>query len=102
MDRLLLLTPRIELVAATPELLGSELNNFEEFLRRLNARRPISWPPPLNDEQSLKYFLSLSQKESPTNRGWGLWYCIRRQDRELLGNAGFKGSPRDGVAEIGY
>ncbi|HLJ29031.1 MAG TPA: GNAT family N-acetyltransferase [Candidatus Angelobacter sp.] len=34
--------------------------------------------------------------------GWNLWFCIRREPRGLVGNAAFKGRPKDGFVEIGY
>jgi ribosomal-protein-alanine N-acetyltransferase len=39
----------------------------------------------------------------PTMIGWGLWLIIVREQRCVIGSAGFKGKPSpDGAIEIGY
>jgi [ribosomal protein S5]-alanine N-acetyltransferase len=68
----------------------------------LDTPPPKKWPPPLNDEQSQQHFLASLQKAAASDAGWNLWFCVRREPRELIGNAGFKGSPRNGLVEIGY
>jgi RimJ/RimL family protein N-acetyltransferase len=100
MDNLRLFTDRLELVAATMELAGAEINDVSRLATLLNVARPAMWPPPLNDEHSQRAFLASLERSNEA--GWNLWYCLRRQPRELVGNAGFKGNPRDGVAEVGY
>jgi RimJ/RimL family protein N-acetyltransferase len=42
------------------------------------------------------------QNAKTSDAGWNLWFCIRRKAPELVGVAGFKGSPKDGFVEIGY
>jgi ribosomal-protein-alanine N-acetyltransferase len=56
----------------------------------------------LNDEHSQQHFLTSLQKAELGDAGWNLWFYIRREPRELVGNAGFKGSPTNGLVEIGY
>jgi RimJ/RimL family protein N-acetyltransferase len=56
----------------------------------------------MNDEHSQQYFLASLQKAEASNTRWNLWFCLRREPRELIGNAGFKGGPKDGFVEIGY
>ncbi len=102
MHELRLITTRLELVAATVELAQAEINKLPEFARLLDVPRPESWPPPLNDEYSQQNFLASLLKAGPEDAGWNLWFCIRRDPRGLVGNAGFKGSPRNGLVEIGY
>ena len=102
MDELRLVTLRLELIAATVKLAQAERNDLSAFAGLLEVPRPVSWPPPLNDEHSQQAFLASLQKAAPRDSGWNLWFCIRRDPRELLGNAGFKGTPRDGLVEIGY
>ena len=97
-----LFTPRLELVAATLELAQAEIDDLSALADLLKVSTPMSWPPPLNDEHSQRSFLATLQKAEPGAAGWGLWFCLRREPRELVGNAGFKGSPRNGFAEIGY
>jgi [ribosomal protein S5]-alanine N-acetyltransferase len=101
-QNLRLFTTRLELVAATLELAQAEINNQPAFMRLLNVPSSANWPPPLNDEQSQRSFLASLEKAKPCDQGWNLWFCIRQEPRELLGNAGFKGTPHNGIAEIGY
>jgi [ribosomal protein S5]-alanine N-acetyltransferase len=102
MKTLQLITERLELVAGTVKLARAELNDLTEFAELLGVPKPKIWPPPLNDENSQRYFLASLEQAGPEDAGWHLWFCVRREPRELVGGAGFKGGPRDGVVEIGY
>jgi ribosomal-protein-alanine N-acetyltransferase len=102
MPDLRLLTPRLELVAASVELAQAEITDLSAFAELLNVPRPTRWPPPLNDEHSQQYFLSSLQQVDANAAGWNMWFCIRRGKRELVGNAAFKGRPKNGSVEIGY
>lgn len=102
MQGLHLFTTRLELVGGTVELARAEINNLPAFARLLNVPQPSNWPPPLNDEHSQKSFLNSLETAAPHEAGWHLWFCLRSEPRTLLGSAGFKGAPRDGVVEIGY
>ncbi|HKF22714.1 MAG TPA: GNAT family N-acetyltransferase [Candidatus Angelobacter sp.] len=102
MNNLRLFTNRLELVAATLELAQAEISDLSAFASLLNVPRPRKWPPPLNDEHSQQAFLASLQKAGPQDAGWNLWFCILREPRILLGNAGFKGRPQAGTVEIGY
>jgi ribosomal-protein-alanine N-acetyltransferase len=99
-------TARLLLVAGTPELVTAELHHRKDFGERLQAEIPTNWPPPLNDEQSMKwclrYFAAHQQSE-----GWVNWYFVlRNQDGTgptAIGNGGFRGKPTaDGTVELGY
>jgi RimJ/RimL family protein N-acetyltransferase len=97
-----LTTARLRLVPATLLLADAELHNRLEFSHQLRASVPDSWPPPLNDEASMRWMLELLRRE-PRNGGWALWYWIADTRRPfLIGNGGFKGAPKDGTVEIGY
>src|SRR3954464_10866782 len=99
---LTLRTTRLELIAATAETVSSELHNIEQFATTLGVAVPSSWPPPLNDEGSQRWYLEMLRRDA-SGVGWGLWYLIRREPaRELIGVAGFKGRPANGSCEIGY
>jgi RimJ/RimL family protein N-acetyltransferase len=102
MPNLRLFTDCLELVAGTLELARAEIEDRKELARLLKVPQPLSWPPPLNDENSQKWFLSALEQAGPEDAGWNLWFCVRRDQRELVGNAGFKGSPKNGSVEIGY
>ena len=102
MNHLRLFTNRMELVAATLELAEAEINDLSAFAGLLDVPRPTTWPPPLNDEHSQQAFLASLQKAEPRDAGWNLWFCVLREPRTLVGNAGFKGRPQAGLVEIGY
>lgn len=102
MPGLRLFTNRLELVAATIELAEAELSNPTALAGLLDVPGPADWPPPLNDEDSQRHFLSLLRRAEPDTAGWSLWFCICRAPRALIGNAGFKGPPKEGSVEIGY
>lgn len=102
MQNLRLFTTRLELVATTVELARAEIENLSALAELLRVPKPTSWPPPLNDEHSQRYLLASLQNAEPDAAGWNVWFCIRREPRELVGNAGFKGGPRSGLVEIGY
>ncbi len=102
--RLLLLPASMELARA--ELAGAEALATElgRTLDRAVAV-PGDWPPPLNDEESMNYYLDMLDKGGEEIVGWGLWYFLLKSDEGLAaaGNGGFKGLPDDaGVVELGY
>lgn len=99
-------TDRLELVAGTAEMARAEIDDPAVVFRLLGAERPADWPPPLNDEQSMAFFLSRLEK-GPEQVGWLSWYVAlgqrRRGRRVIIGNIGFKGRPdANGTVEIGY
>lgn len=99
-------TGRLELIAATPELIQAELENRGHFAELLNAHVPESWPPPLNDSSTMSHALEQLQ-QSPDQAGWWKWYFVCRKcntiPRVAIGTGGFKGKPSDdGMVEVGY
>lgn len=106
MNALIIETPRLELIAASCEMGESELSNREKFSSLLSAEIPENWPPPDNDETTMKWFLE-RLKENPANHGWLAWYIILKNDgqgkRIAIGGCGFKGAPdENGLVETGY
>lgn len=97
-----LLTHRLELVSATIELAEAELSDPTALSCLLDVPSPTAWPPPLNDEDTQRHFLSLLRQAEADAAGFGLWFCICRGPRALVGNVGFKGAPKEGSIEIGY
>ena len=97
-------TARLELIAATAALAMLETRGPAELASALECALPESWPPPLNDENSQRWFLDMLKRD-PASVGWGLWYLVRNEagaPRHLIGNGGFKGRPTSGACEIGY
>jgi len=97
-------TERLDLVAATPELLQAERMGPVHLEKKLAAHVPPSWPPPLNGDDTLRW--SIAQlAQDPGAVGWVCWYFLHREhgQRRAVGVGGFAGRPgADGVVEIGY
>ena len=97
-------TDRLELVQGNLELSRAELTDRPRFASLLNAR-VLQWPPPLNDENSMRFSLDFYAR-NPDADGWGVWYFILNpegDERIVIGNGGFKGKPSpEGTVEIGY
>lgn len=103
---LTIVTDRLELVAGTAEMVRAEIDDPATVFRLLEAETPGSWPPPLNDAESMAYFLRHLER-GPDYYGWMWWYIAlgerRHGRRVLVGNIGFKGLPdATGTVEIGY
>jgi ribosomal-protein-alanine N-acetyltransferase len=97
-------TERLQLVAVTLELARAELAGPRRLEKLLAAHVPPSWPPPLNDEQSLRWTID-ALAANPQGVGWFAWYFLHREHKELrlIGLGGFKGPPSaDGSDEKGY
>jgi Acetyltransferases, including N-acetylases of ribosomal proteins len=96
---------RLTLVAATMETAEAELNDRNLLEPLTGVKFPYNWPPPLNDEDSMKWFYDYLCTY-PGSEGWVAWYyCLKMADNTLLaiGSGGFKGKPdENGVVEIGY
>lgn len=94
-------TKRLRLVAANAAFIHFELKDRAQLFAMLNVAPTADWPPPLNDENSFRYFLPTLESD-PSFAGWGYWYVIEKPNA-LIGTCGFKGRPdAAGTAEIGY
>lgn len=97
-------TERLQLVATTLELARAELADPRRLEKLLLAHVPPSWPPPLNDESTLRWTIDALAKH-PDAVGWFAWYFLHREHKELrlIGQGGFTGPPAsDGTVEVGY
>jgi RimJ/RimL family protein N-acetyltransferase len=100
-------TERLRLVAGEEALARAEIEDRAEMARLLGVAVPGTWPPPLNDDASMRYFLRFTQ-EHPGAVGFGCWYWMLKPTKKsgtalLIGNGGFKGQPsEDGTVEVGY
>src|SRR5271165_5921025 len=96
-------TPRLHLIAGTPEMARAELDDRAELARLIDARLPGYWPPPLNDDESARFFLNYLS-EHPSDVGWVMWYFVRTDsaERVAVGSGGFTGAPAGGSVEVGY
>jgi ribosomal-protein-alanine N-acetyltransferase len=104
MPSLTLRLDRLELVAATPELLRLD-NKLPQLAEALQAEVPANWPTPIYDAEARSHFLTL-MREHPEAAGWTAWYILQLNDRgrkTLIGTVGAIGPPSpEGVIEIGY
>jgi RimJ/RimL family protein N-acetyltransferase len=100
-----ILTARLELVPATPELTRAALDDVPALGAALRASVPSTWPPELLDAPPLRYTLE-RLAEGPEQAGWWLHFIVLTagpNGRTLIGSAGYKGPPsEDGTVEIGY
>lgn len=96
-------TPRLELIAATLPLVEAEIAGPARLADLLHAEVG-SWPPPLNDANSLQWTFE-RLRQNPEAAGFFAWYVVLLQDqkRRLVGVAGLTGPPdQHGTIEIGY
>ena len=94
-------TARLELVAATLQIVTADLHRRNQLPGLLRAELGEGWPPPLYDVAAMES-IKQSLIAHPTIGGWTTWYWILRQPRLLIGLSGFKGRPVEGHVELGY
>ena len=101
--KLVLRTPRLEIIAATLPLIEAEIAGSKRLAAELQAE-VATWPPPLNDENSLRWTYE-KLAAHPEQSGFFVWYIIlvEEERRKLIGLVGLKGPPDpDGSIETGY
>ena len=98
---LVIRTARLELVAATLEIVEADLHRRDELPALLRAEIGEGWPPPLCDVPAMEW-LKRSLQNDPMLGGWSTWYWIQRRPRVLIGLSGFKSRPVNGAVELGY
>jgi RimJ/RimL family protein N-acetyltransferase len=101
----MIVTPRLQLVPATPDTVRAALAGPEPLGRALRVAVPPTWPPEYLDDEAFRYTLA-RLGEGPNQAAWGLHFAILAIDpraRTLIGTAGYKGPPSaDGTVEVGY
>jgi len=96
-------SPRMTLVAATVDLVSSDIKGRSSLAETLEAKVPDNWPPDLYDIEPMK--VALRQLADTSEQGWSFWYLLAEVDGQscAIGICGFKGRPdAGGSAEIGY
>jgi RimJ/RimL family protein N-acetyltransferase len=89
-------TPRLLLVAWPEELVAQP----ERLEAVLGASVPEDWP-----DEELQGLLDLYAgwlRDDPEVLGFGPWVAIERAGRNVVGSAGFVGTPRAGEVELGF
>jgi len=100
----ILATERLELVRATAERLRADLAGPAALAVALAAIVPENWPPDLYDRGATEWALRYAI-EHPVQLQWGMYYVIDPAapgGPTAAGVVGFKGTPEDGVVELGY
>lgn len=104
MPQLSIQTERLNLIAATKELLQAECDH-RLLARCLQAVVPENWPTPLYDKDARQFFLTVVS-ENPDAVGWTTWYILLRGEsgeKTLIGGVGACGLPdKEGQIVIGY
>ena len=101
----MIVTDRLDLVSATPEMVRAALLGRPALATALGAIVPESWPPEFMDDDALAFTLD-RLAEGPAQAGWWLHFVVLRQgdgERTLIGSGGYTGPPStDGTVEVGY
>lgn len=104
LSNLTLRLDRLELIAATKELLQAEAD-LPLLAKCLQAEVPNNWPTPLYDNDARQFFLTVVS-ENAEAVGWTAWYILLREEsgkRTLIGAVGACGLPdEEGKIVIGY
>jgi RimJ/RimL family protein N-acetyltransferase len=100
----MLTTPRLDLIPATHETIQAAIDNYARLGELLQASIPPSWPLELLDVPALEWVLRWLADPSNDPAFGMYWMVLRTSDvgRTLVGGAGFKGMPKEGMVEIGY
>ena len=101
----MIVTERLLLVPATPELTRAAMAGSRPLAASLRATVPDTWPPEYLDQPSLQYTLD-RLAEGPDQVGWWLYFVVLNgggRQRMLIGSGGYKGPPSaGGTVEVGY
>jgi len=101
----LITTERLDIVAATPDLVRAALDGPNALGAKFSAFVPSTWPPEYLDAAALQFTLD-RLAEGAGQAGWWLHFVLLRngeKGRTLIGTAGYMGPPIDDrTVEIGY
>ncbi len=95
-------TPRLDLVALSPEFVEALLAGRRAEAETIGGfRLPADWPDP-HDERFLRLRLD-QMRGDPASQPWLVRAMVlRTSERPMTGHIGFHGPPQDGGAEMGY
>ena len=89
----------LTLICGTREILGEALKGDDYLAAILQAKVPKKWTE--FGMVVIGYALDIIS-ENPLEDKWWTWLPIHKKDKILIGSCGYKGSPEDGMVEIGY
>lgn len=90
-------TRRLELRPLPPTVAAELPGDRAAAEAALGATLPADWP-----QGDLLDVLPLQARSDGRAADFGVWVVIERATQTVVGDAGFKGLPADGVVEIGY
>jgi ribosomal-protein-alanine N-acetyltransferase len=85
-----IVTPRLELIPITMEMVQTGFARSPEFGRLVNAEVPAEWPPEGWDADAFNYVID-KMTRYPNARGWGRYIAVKVPDggrRILAGTCG--------------
>lgn len=104
-DALVLHTPHLRMIAATPAIIRADLKGPHALDRTLGVARPREWPPELLERDDLERMLRVAER--PGRAGFNSWYLVtpaqRMRRAQLVGIAGLGSPPSDDrLIMVGY
>ena len=77
-------SPRLNLIAATTELIEKDIESREFLSAALGVSVPESWPPGLYGPRAMQF--AISQLDEASEQGWSFWYLATIDEpSELVG-----------------
>ena len=106
-ESVILQTHRLDLIAATFDLVCAELESPGHLGSLLSAQVDPGWPPGQYDRDAQEFFRDRLAAGGMTAVGWYGWYAVRRGGYDgpsfLVGAGGYFGPPdASGTVEIGF
>ena len=107
MNKKILQTHRLTLIASTLAHIRTELESPEQLATLLNAEVSSEWPTGEYDRDAMEFFRARMEEGGKEVEGWYGWYALRAADSEapqaLVGAGGYFGPPdTEGTVEVGY
>ncbi len=80
-----ILTPRLELIAITLEMICAGFTKSPDFAKFVNAEVPAEWPPADWDDHAYEYMVD-KMTLYPNSHGWGRYIALKSAsgDRRIL------------------
>lgn len=102
-ERIVIESPRLQLVGADSALLRAELAGPTALAVELGAAVPSQWPPEFLDEGAIRWTLAAADQMA-ADAVWRMYYMLLKGDaRTVVGTCGYKFPPDEqGRVEVGY
>ncbi len=93
------ISPRLRFINCTSDILEQLFLGDDHLANYLKINVPMKWSD-FGEEPFQFVYNHLVQ--NPDSAHWLSWFPILISENMLVGNCGFKGSPKNGEVEIGY